>query len=140
MCLFGSRSESPPTLESVSSTESYEQQETISGVDMMIRHFRSQSFRDYQSRTPPSRSPSRSPYHTPSPSTQHRLHSIIIDPSTSTPVSIIVDPCISFVPSTTTFVPSTSTIVSSTPPIPPASIKPYSVQQRNLFHNLITDT
>lgn len=59
MCIFEDRSESPSHASSSTeltappSTETYEQQEAMSGVDMMIRHFRSQSFREYQLRNSP---------------------------------------------------------------------------------------
>lgn len=74
MCIFGSRSDLPPHASpstELTAPSSTNELETISGVDMMIRHFRSRSFREYQMRNSPSpslsRSSSSSSYHTPSP-------------------------------------------------------------------------
>lgn len=154
MCIFESRTDSPSQSLKLP-IEIYEQQEALSGVDMMVRHFRSQSFRDYQARNPPSpcpsRSPSQSPYHTPSPDRLYRRHSspnvmtVMINPSvfiTSPETIIVIDPCTfsssnALSVSSTCVEPCTSTFALASNKIP---VKSYSEKQQRVFSNLITDT
>lgn len=121
MCLFGAdRSESPPTQEYQARMESYEQQETMSGVDMMIRHFRSQSYREYQLRNPESRSPSPRT----SPNTRLRVSppSILRAATLQSIPEIVTSPCMS--------ISSVSTSVHL----------PYQSKQQKIFTDLISDT
>jgi hypothetical protein len=159
MCLFGdhsiSPSHTPSSTELTAPSSTNEQQEEMSGVDMMIRHFRSRSFREYQLRSSPalsSRSLTRS---SPSPSTPSTpqyvsrtspslLHSIAIDFSKPT-----LSPDMTHAyPHTSSTVTNMNHVPSSTPTHCTSSTlssecnhnKPYNNKQQRVFMNLIAET
>jgi hypothetical protein len=170
MCLFGdpstSPSHTPSSTELTAPSSTNEQQEEMSGVDMMIRHFRSRSFREYQLRNSPALSSrsltrnspalsSRSLTRSSSPSTPSTpqyvsrtspslLHSIAIDFSKPT-----LSPDMTHAyPHTSSTVTNMNHVPSSTPTHCTSSTlssecnhnKPYNNKQQRVFMNLIAET